>query len=202
MIILEIISIVIVLSLCGYTLYKFIKYLFCKYLFYQELKKFKLDYVKNSIISNDSIKKIPFFGAGFVLSGIPLIKVKIKENYYYFLLDSGASNSLIDAKFNKDLNLGKVRKSRISTNVVTANGNVELKGKTKINISVENLEFVQTFNIYNLEGLTESIEKDQLHFTKGEFNFLPMIGVLGCDFMHKHKWILDFDECVVWAKIK
>ena len=110
---------------------------------------------------------------------VPLIKCKIKGEEYYLLIDTGASVCTIGADYQNLFDLKEVGKDSIDTIHGT-----EIVSVYETSIILEEwLYFVKImFNETNLwENLTEYYQLD-----------LPLIGVLGYDFLSKAKAVLDF----------
>ncbi len=110
---------------------------------------------------------------------IPLIKCKIKGKEYYLLIDTGASVCTIGADYQNLFDLKEIGKDSIDTIHGT-----EIVSVYETSIILEEwLYFVKImFNETNLwENLTEYYQLD-----------LPLIGVLGYDFLSKAQTVLDF----------
>lgn len=110
---------------------------------------------------------------------VPLIKCKIKGKEYYLLIDTGASVCTIGADYQNLFDLKEIGKDSIDTIHGT-----EIVSVYETSIILEEwLYFVKVmFNETNLwDNLTEYYQLD-----------LPLIGVLGYDFLSKAKAVLDF----------
>lgn len=110
---------------------------------------------------------------------VPLIKCKIKDKEYYLLIDTGASVCTMGADYQKLFDLKEIGKDSIDTIHGT-----EIVSVYETSIILEDwLYFVKVmFNETKLwENLTEYYQLD-----------LPLIGVLGYDFLSKAQAVLDF----------
>lgn len=110
---------------------------------------------------------------------IPLIKCKLKGKEYYLLIDTGASVCTIGTDYQNLFDLKEIGKDSIDTIHGT-----EIVSVYETSIILEEwLYFVKVmFNETTLwDNLTEYYQLD-----------LPLIGVLGYDFLSKAKAVLDF----------
>jgi hypothetical protein len=110
---------------------------------------------------------------------IPLIKCRIKGKEYYLLIDTGASVCTIGTDYQNLFDL-----KEIGTDSIDTIHGTEIVSVYETSIILEEwLYFVKImFNETNLwENLTEYYQLD-----------LPLIGVLGYDFLSKYQTVLDF----------
>lgn len=131
---------------------------------------------------------------GFEKLKAPLIKMKIKGKYKYFLVDSGAAKNLISKKaFQSISKEGDEVKIVDNVHILGVSGK-EDKAVPVIEetISVGRDKFVQNFMVSEEWETT----REYIHDTCG----IEIIGLLGSEFFQKARWLIDFDNLVIWVK--
>lgn len=145
-------------------------------------------------------KKAISFKDKYIDIGLPVVSTKILNNQYDFILDTGANfNALDKKKFQeivKDNNLNiDISKINEETNdiIVTGVGGEQQNIKdVSIELSIEDLNFIETFSLVDIGGALET-------YSRGAYN---LCGVLGAAFFEKHQWQLDFKDLVVLMENK
>jgi len=119
--------------------------------------------------------------------GLPLIKFKINGKNEWFLLDSGCnSNCLRKSYYDK---MEEKAESVGNKTVHDANGS-NSASTVKLNLARGKSTFQsQFFDVVDLATFNEPLY--------GKYN---IVGVVGSPFFNENKWILDFEELVVWIK--
>lgn len=149
--------------------------------------------IKNSL-KNDYKYCINLHKVGFEKTNYPIIKMKIRNKYKYFLLDSGANINALS----KDV-LTSIMKKEDSLKIV-GNGQVLGIGATEDvaipvieeTISVGRDKFIEEFRVIdNWEATRKAMSK-----AAG----VEIVGLLGAEFFQRAKWVLDFESLVVWVK--
>lgn len=122
---------------------------------------------------------------------LPIIKIRIGEQRYNFLLDTGASANYLNTREGnqivEDMNLQPVE----FLDHYGMEGN-------KVKSLTYNLPLT-----YNKQIMEEDIVLTDLSATFDnlyEETTVMLHGVLGSPFFTKHRWELDFDRMVVWTK--
>lgn len=152
-------------------------FIFVISILYMSTKTYKNDFKK--------YRYKEYFRGGFK-NGLPIIKFKINGNYHHFIVDSGANQNAISEDF---------------YNSMTSKPSVV--GESKIN---------DTSSVINGLVVEQTISYRKNIFNNIQFNVIPfklfddkiggkkIIGVIGSPFMAENRWMIDFDEMVVWIK--
>lgn len=133
---------------------------------------------------------------GFNSSELPLIKIKIFDKYRYFLVDSGANDNVLCyntiSKYPEFENLKVLNKIK---SFVGANADESDECKlvsTDITINKDKFND-EVFQLVNLSGVIDAVREEC---------GIEFIGILGTNFFEKARWMLDFEEKVIWVKKK
>ena len=122
---------------------------------------------------------------------IPVITLENNNKKFNFILDSGSSNSHISPTASKDILYNK--KGTINYSANSANGTITNKSK------ILNVDLMYKKDIFNINLIiTENLElsfKDIM-----DDNKIQLHGIIGSDFLIKHKYILDFADKVAYHK--
>lgn len=122
------------------------------------------------------------------LVGVPIITFTNKNKKYNFILDTGASNSVINAEVLKHLEYTKIEGN---SQLWGMEGNVQYVEYVKMPLYYWGVEFEEEFQVVNME---ESFNKIKEGFG------VKVSGILGSSFFNKYDYILDFDNLVVYTK--
>jgi hypothetical protein len=122
---------------------------------------------------------------------IPIIKTKIEGKKYNFIVDSGSDRSLI-FKSILDSIKDKTYLDK-GVRVTTINDKTDVNPVCRLSFSIKNNVLSDDF-----------IElKDSVSFAAIEDKYgIRIDGILGGMFLIKNKWIIDYDNSVVWIKNK
>lgn len=145
-------------------------------------------------INNEFKYSINFHKEGFKRTNFPIIKIKIRGKYRYFLVDSGANINVIDYECYKEL---------VGDGAVVFKGDCGISGVGTQSKETDTPIIEDTFQV-NSDKFTEefSLMKDwafareQVSSASG----LNIIGILGSDFFTRAKWMLDFEDLIIWVK--
>lgn len=149
--------------------------------------------IKNNINTNYRYS-INLYKEGFDKTNFPLIKLRIRNKYRYFLIDTGANINLISKTAYKSI-VGKGQVKLVDNNVVSGMGTTETTNAVPViedTISVGRDRFVEHFTI-----------SDDWDFARKQISDVAgvdIVGILGSKFFKKAKWVLDFEELVIWVK--
>ena len=131
--------------------------------------------------------------SGFENTNYPIIEVKLRDKDVYFLVDTGANINALSKEIYTQLNQGdtlKVKETQILTGVTgQAENTAEVIEET---ISISGEEFTEDFTLLST---WEDSRK-----TLSEVTGVDLIGIIGSDFFYKMKWMIDFDNLVIWKK--
>lgn len=125
------------------------------------------------------------FGNAMDLAGLPIVVFYQKGKKYNFLLDTGSNVSYVNG--GSDIEISDVYANEES---ITAGGNM--------NVSVHTIELEYKEAKYQC-----AVRKADL---TGPFNDVKstygvtLTGIIGCDFMDKYKYCLDFKEMIVYVR--
>ena len=134
------------------------------------------------------IKKLRSFSISYGLTKVklPLILVLVVDNHLCFLLDTGATNNLIDHRVYEylkghfeELNEGAM---------IGIDGTKKSTPKIKLSFTFEGHDYSPIFHVFDSSKAFDVIEKEsgiQIH------------GILGSMFFLEHGWIIDFEKKVV-----
>lgn len=122
---------------------------------------------------------------------IPIIKAKIEGKKYNFIVDSGSDRSLIFKSI-----LDSVKDKTYldkGVRVTTINDKTDVNPVCRLSFSIKNNVLSDDF-----------IElKDSVSFVAIEDKYgIKIDGILGGTFLIENKWIIDYDNLVIWVKNK
>lgn len=149
--------------------------------------------IKNNINTNYRYS-INLYKEGFNKTNFPLIKLRIRNKYRYFLIDTGANINLISKTAYKSI-VGKGQVKLVDNNVVSGMGTTETTDAVPVvedAISVGRDRFIEHFTI-----------SDDWDFARKQISDaaeVDIVGILGSKFFKRAKWVLDFEELVIWVK--
>lgn len=127
-------------------------------------------------------------GYGLKEAGLPIIPVTIGDYCISFIVDTGATVSLIDKSVADRLGELVVIKEE-SNYMLSVDGNYkEVKHKAVVNFILNEIPFTHEFLC---ESLYESLIKIET-----ECN-IQVHGILGNDFLMKNRWIIDYERLEV-----
>ena len=139
-------------------------------------------------ISNENRYRICFKGS-FKRHGLPIIKLKVLDDYQYFLLDTGASMSLLSTEY---------------YNTIQHKEGIQVLGQSTINDS--NNSFVSDVIMTSFSYKQNKFNNEEIYVSelstlkKLQYKNKDIVGILGSPFFNKYRWAIDFDEMVVWIK--
>ncbi len=117
------------------------------------------------------------------LTHLPIIEVEVLNRHLSFIIDTGSTNSLLDAGIASSLEevmhyTGKHKLQGIE-------GNAILSSQGSLPLTFCGKEYQQTFCIMPLQAPFEAIKND---------TGIEVHGILGTDFLLANKWVVDFEE--------
>lgn len=150
-------------------------------------KQFKY-YVGSTVYSGD---KLQLDKDVFKKGLMPILTVKINKQPFNLLLDSGANINLLNKSVYDTLGLDPSL-HKPSKGVIAAEGNMKNQEFiAPITFKHINKSFTEDFEIMNMDNAFGAIN------TK---DGIVIHGILGSKFFNKHRWMIDFEELVVWTK--
>lgn len=122
-----------------------------------------------------------------LLAGIPIVTFKNGNKYFNFIIDTGATSSLINKSVINEFNADKIDGNDV---VCGLDPNVEFKSeKFKIQLECDNEKFDVTFGAIDLDATFNSLQED---------SGIYVSGILGSDFLERHKYILDYNKMIIY----
>ena len=118
--------------------------------------------------------------------GLPLIIVQVADNHLCLLLDTGATNNLIDLRVYEYLK-GHFEDLKEGA-MIGIDGAKKSTPKIKLSFTFEGQDYSPIFHVFDSSKAFDVIEKEsgiQIH------------GILGSMFFLEHGWIIDFEKKVV-----
>lgn len=143
------------------------------------------DFKKRYAIAN---KYMVCIKTGFEKCGLPLIRLKISGKNEWFLLDSGANDNYLrksyyDRMTNKPEIIG-VGSMHNSDSKISSE-------KIQVNLAYGKNTFPSTiFNVTSLATFDEPMRGYNI------------VGIVGSPFFNENRWVIDFEQLVVWIKNK
>lgn len=122
------------------------------------------------------------------LVGIPVITFYQGNNKFNFILDSGASNCVINEYCLKDLQYENCKEL---SEIFGYDGIKSVKNNVKIKIYFKNNIFESDFVAMDMREAFNSIKKD---------HGVTIHGILGSDFLSKYKYIMDYSDNIAYIK--
>lgn len=149
----------------------------------------------NNTMNREFKYSINFNKDSFNKTNYPLIKVRIKDKYKYFLVDTGAntnivSSTIMDTLYKNTDQIKVVGNTKILG--VGDNSNSNSSPIIEETIHIQGEKFIETFNVIS------SWEEARLAIS--DACKIDVVGILGSEFFKKSKWVIDFEQCIIWVK--
>ena len=142
----------------------------------------------NGIEDYHSMIKIPF-GETMAELTLPVVDFTNNGKTFNFLVDTGASYSVIDSRILKKI---KHIKLKDTGNAYGVEGNIVPVEYAKITLNHEKGEFTDDFQVMKVEAF-DNIKKA---------NKIEIIGILGSSFLEKYGFVIDFNNLIIYTKSK
>ncbi len=145
-------------------------------------------------INNDFKYSIDFHKEGFKRTNFPIIKIKIRGKFRYFLVDSGANINVIDYESYRTL-VGESEVHFKGDCGISGVGTAEKEETVSIiedTIQINSDKFTEEFSLMK----DWSLARDKISTASG----LNIVGILGSEFFTRAKWMLDFEDLIIWVK--
>lgn len=122
---------------------------------------------------------------------VPLIKMKIAGQLKYFVVDSGADNSVLSKSFYDSTSKQFFTDLHYSQRILTPTGESTEQPFVETSLSYkkdifEDIPFIVA-DLSTVENYVYDTAK------------ISIAGILGSAFFNKYKWAIDFDERCVWV---
>lgn len=137
-------------------------------------------------IKNYTTYKLYSLKSSIKKSGIPIIKLKINNIYYNFLVDSGANVNIIDEY---------IYETELQSHCIDLNKS----GGVFSNLSDLQINKIVTSSFIFHKGLYENIEFQVFDLSHTNVNGygIPLHGILSGKFCETYRWIIDYDKLVL-----
>lgn len=135
----------------------------------------------------NSLVKLSFADTMGDLS-LPIVKLTNNGQTFNFLIDTGASLSIIDSEV-----LSKLKYASLSTqgNAYGIDGNIIEVNYVRMNLAHEKAGFIEDFQVMRLNAF------DNLKKT----NNIDLAGILGSSFLKRYNFIINFGELIIHTTI-
>ncbi|MFR9514603.1 MAG: aspartyl protease family protein [Rikenellaceae bacterium] len=130
-------------------------------------------------------------GYGLTKTGLPLIPIMIGDYALCFIIDTGATLSLLDSSVADRLGDLAVKDDK-SSFVLSIDGKHRQAEKTvTLSFKIDEHSFTHTFVC---ESLFDALIKIEME------SDIQVHGILGNDFLLSHKWIIDYERLEIRFK--
>lgn len=130
---------------------------------------------------------------GFKKTKFPMIKLRIRGKYRYFLVDTGANVNLMDLESYGEI-VGDGQVKQVDNGAVAGLGSEE---------SVHAAIVEEDIVIAREKFTEEFLINDQWKFSREQIvkgSGINVVGILGSGFFERAKWMIDFENLIIWAK--
>jgi hypothetical protein len=130
---------------------------------------------------------------GLSKTGLPLIPVQIGDYALCFIIDTGATLSLLDSSVAD--RLGDLANINNKSNFILGidGKHREARHTATLSFQIDEYSFTHTFVC---ESLFEALIKFEIE------SDIQVHGILGNDFLLKNKWIIDFEKLEIYSMQK
>lgn len=136
----------------------------------------------------DSNKHKISFKESMDLADLPIVTFRIGDKKINFLLDSGASLSVINSTILDDYMHVMTNKSGT---VFGMEGNKQENKITSMDICLDNKVYSEEFQVVDMSNAFDSVKKE---------NGVTIHGILGNSFLSKYNYVLDFSKLECYEK--
>lgn len=123
------------------------------------------------------------------LVDLPIITFMVGEKKLNFILDTGASYSLIDSNILCDIEHEKLN---VESTVYGINGKEQDAGFARIALKYKEVNYSDEFQIVDLQAPFSMLKEE---------HGVNLHGMLGSSFFQKYKYVIDFDELVAYSVV-
>lgn len=123
------------------------------------------------------------------LTGLPVITFHQGKERFNFLLDTGATNSVINEQFLPNIKHDII--DGVTCEVYGIEGNVQVAKFASIEFTRDNL-YVGNFQIVDMSAAFDAVKAE---------TGVSIVGILGNDFFQKYKYVLDYNTMIAYPKV-
>lgn len=134
-------------------------------------------------------KRAISFRESMDLSGLPVITFNQGKKKFNFLFDTGATTSVINSSV-----LEKIKYTELEgyqCEVYGMEGNAQQVNMVTINFK-RDLEFSDDFQVIDMSSAFDSVKAE---------TGVTISGILGNTFFQKYKYIIDYEQMIVYPKV-
>ena len=128
---------------------------------------------------------------GLTKAGLPLIPIMIGDYALCFIIDTGATLSLLDSSVADRLGDLSVKSDKSSFILGLDGKHRQVEKTATLSFKIEEHSFTQTFVC---ESLFDALIKIEME------SDIQVHGILGNDFLLKNKWIIDYEKLEIYFK--
>lgn len=121
------------------------------------------------------------------LAGLPIITFKIQDKKLHFVLDTGATKSILNAKIANKL----AAKLEGDSKIVGIEGTTRECSYTTLSLTYKDKVYEEKFSVLDMSSTFKEIKN---------MYGVTLHGVLGSSFMEKYKYVLDFKEMIAYTR--
>lgn len=118
---------------------------------------------------------------------LPIVSLVNNGAVFNFLIDSGATYSIIDTPFLEQM---KYKKLEAEGSAYGVDGNKVPVNYARIELTYDDYKFVDEFQIIRVNAF------DNIKETEG----ITVAGILGVEFLERYNFIIDFNDLIIHAK--
>lgn len=134
-------------------------------------------------------KSVISFRESLDLTGLPVITFNQGKNKYNFLLDTGATNSVINEKC-----LSGIKHTIIEDAVCEVygmEGNIQTVSYAEIDFK-RDMDYKGYFQVVDMSAAFDNVKAE---------TGVTIVGILGNDFFQKYKYVLDYNTMIAYSKV-
>ena len=118
---------------------------------------------------------------------LPIVSLTNNGQSFNFLIDTGATLSVIDSNA-----LGKLAYTKVETtgNAYGVDGNIVPVEYARIELNHEKTKFVDEFQIMRVDAFDNIKESDKIE----------IVGILGSTFLERYNFVIDYKDLIIYVK--
>ena len=147
-----------------------------------------LTFVLNALESGNKGRNWMSFKESLDLVGLPIVTFKQGDKKFNFLLDTGASESVINANNVKDFVITPLEGSGTSFGIDGERKNVNY---VSVNLEYNNNTYPHEYQVLDMQDALDNIKNE---------HGVTMVGILGNNFLEQYKYVLDFADFIAYQK--
>ena len=117
---------------------------------------------------------------------LPVVSLTNNGQSFNFLIDTGATLSVIDSNALDKLNYTKVN---VTGNAYGVDGNIVPVEYARIELNHDKVQFVDEFQIMRVDAFDNIKESDNIE----------IVGILGSTFLKRYNFTVDFKDLIVYV---